>query len=73
MSESKSNIARNFKLTDQLVARFTVCVDTDVFNRLTSLARRRNLARSELVRDIITEYLTLVSPPKRSRQEHVDA
>ena len=48
---------KKFKVSDQLLARFTVCVDTATFNKLTDLAQRRKVARSELVRDILVNYI----------------
>ena len=74
MSEIKKfNEPKKFKVTDQLLARFTVCVEPDVFNRLTTMAHRRNMPRSELVREIIAGYIRDHQSSGRSRQERVNA
>jgi metal-responsive CopG/Arc/MetJ family transcriptional regulator len=48
---------KNFKVTGQLIARFTVCVEPALYNKLTEMARRKKMPRSELVRDILMNYI----------------
>jgi hypothetical protein len=65
---------KNWKVRDQLIARFTVCVTPATYNKLTGLAQRKKLPRSELVRDILESYVADHTPPVRPpKEEHADA
>lgn len=63
---------KKFKVGKQLIARFTVCVEPPLYNKLTSIARRRNMSRSELVREIVLKQLDMTDGRKQSPAEEQD-